>query len=68
MFKVFWKQLNLLGSTMGSPSDFANMLEFVGTHKIIPVIDRIAPLDKCQELLDMMRSHQQFGKLVLEVA
>ncbi len=39
LHKIFWKQLDVLGSTMGSPDDFANMLRFVEARKIVPVID-----------------------------
>jgi len=39
--KFYWKQLQLLGTTMGSPQDFTAMLTFVDEHKIEPVIDEV---------------------------
>src|SRR5262249_3637821 len=42
--RLFWKQLSLLGSTMGSPAEFAEMVAFVGKHKIVPLADKIFPL------------------------
>jgi NADPH:quinone reductase-like Zn-dependent oxidoreductase len=67
LFKLFWKQLHLVGSTMGSPDDFAAMLELVEKHGIAPVIDSTRPLDEGNDALESMRSSKQFGKLVLEV-
>lgn len=39
--KIFWKQLNIFGSTMGNHQEFTEMLNFISTHKIKPVIDSI---------------------------
>ncbi|MFT5467317.1 MAG: zinc-binding alcohol dehydrogenase/oxidoreductase [Verrucomicrobiales bacterium] len=68
MFKVFWKQLSLIGSTMGSPTNFAGMLSFVEKHKIEPVIDATFPLEDCNRALQQMESSPQFGKYVLQIA
>ena len=67
LFHVFWKQLRLLGSTMGSPEDFSAMLEFVTQHKLEPVIDQVLALADANEALDRMSASDQFGKLVLEI-
>ncbi len=67
LFKVFWKQLSLRGSTMGSPADFAAMLKFVESHKIEPVIDSVIPLADANDGLQKMKSSKQFGKLVFEI-
>lgn len=67
MFKVFWKQLHLIGSTMGSPADFDAMLAFVNEQKIRPVIDRIFPLVEGNAALQRMSESKQFGKIVLEI-
>ncbi|MGY8769648.1 MAG: zinc-binding dehydrogenase [Pirellulales bacterium] len=67
LFKLFWKQLQLLGTTMGSPSDFASMLKFVGQKKIVPVIDSVRPLAEANAALESMKSSTQFGKLVLDI-
>jgi NADPH:quinone reductase-like Zn-dependent oxidoreductase len=65
MFKVFWKQLTLRGSTMGSPDDFKSMLDLVDQHQIQPVIDQVFSLADANEALAVMKSSSQFGKLVL---
>jgi NADPH:quinone reductase-like Zn-dependent oxidoreductase len=66
LFKVFWKQLHLIGSTMGSPDDFAAMLDFVNRHQLTPAVDRVLPLGEANEALEWMKSSKQFGKLVLD--
>lgn len=68
MFKLFWNQIHITGSTMGSPQDFANMLKLVSEHQIHPVVDRIAPLSEGAALIDSMGRMSQFGKMVLEIA
>jgi NADPH:quinone reductase-like Zn-dependent oxidoreductase len=63
--KSFFRQINLLGSTMGSPADFAGMTGFVATHKITPVVDRVFSLDQADDALRHMEAGAQFGKIVL---
>ena len=62
---IFWKQLSILGSTMGSPQDFANMLDFVNKHKIVPVVDSIFRLEDGAKAFERMNEGSQFGKIVL---
>ena len=65
--KIFWKQLDILGSTMGNDEDFANMVQFVRDHKIKPVIDSVYPLEQAQQAIEKMERGEQFGKIVLKV-
>jgi len=65
LFKVFWKQLRLIGSTMGSPDDFAAMLAFVNQHKIKPLVDEVFSLANGNEAIARMKQSTQFGKLVI---
>jgi zinc-binding alcohol dehydrogenase/oxidoreductase len=64
--KIFWKQLQLLGTTMGSPDDFKGMIDLVNQHKIVPVIDEVFPLAQAQKAVDKMENSSQFGKIVLK--
>jgi NADPH:quinone reductase-like Zn-dependent oxidoreductase len=66
--KVFWRQLNLLGSTMGSPQDFAAMVKFVGEKGIRPAVDGVYPFDQADEALRRMDAGGQVGKLVIRIA
>lgn len=66
--KVFWRQLNLLGTTMGSPQDFEAMIKFVAHTEIRPVIDGVYPFEQADEALRRMDAGGQFGKLVLRIS
>jgi len=66
--KVFWKQLHIVGSTMGSPGYFAAMLDMVGKHKIFPVVDEVFALNEGNQAFEKMNVSSQFGKLVLRVS
>ncbi|HID24649.1 MAG TPA: alcohol dehydrogenase [Planctomycetaceae bacterium] len=68
LFRVFWKQLRLQGSTLGSPEDFENMMQLIERCRIRPVIDQIFPLDRVNDALERMRDARQFGKIVLRIA
>lgn len=63
--KIFWNQLKIMGSTMGSDQDFKEMLELVSAKKIRPVIDQVFPLHHAVEAFDRMKAGAQFGKIVL---
>jgi len=68
LFKLFWKQLKIIGSTMGSPQDFQSMLDFVTQHQIRAVVDGAYPLDAVNEALDRMKNGKQLGKIILEIS
>ncbi|KER11153.1 MAG: alcohol dehydrogenase [[Candidatus Thermochlorobacteriaceae] bacterium GBChlB] len=68
MRKIFWKQLSLLGSTMGSPNDFNAMMTFVSEKKIMPVVDAVLPLTDAEAALRRMENAAQFGKIVLSIS
>jgi len=65
--KIFWKQLSILGSTMGSPNDFSEMIAFVNKHQIKPIVDSIFPLEHAEEAIRKMDHSDQFGKIILKV-
>ena len=67
LFKLFWKQLHLMGSTMGSTADFRTMLDFVNAHRIKPVVDAVYPLAEGNTALQSMKESRQFGKIVLDI-
>ncbi len=63
--KVFWKQLSILGTTMGSPEDFTGMLATVDRHALKPVVSDIFPLVRAAEAFALMERGGQFGKIVV---
>lgn len=66
--RIFWKQLSLLGTTMGSPADFAAMTEFVTRKAIHPVISEVFPFDRVNDAFALMERGEQFGKIVVSIA
>ncbi|TAE34006.1 MAG: alcohol dehydrogenase [Cytophagales bacterium] len=65
--KVFFKQLNIFGSTMGSDAEFGAMIAFVNEHQVKPVVDQVFPLADAEKALRKMDSGSQFGKIILAV-
>jgi zinc-binding alcohol dehydrogenase/oxidoreductase len=65
--KVFWRQLSLLGTTMGAPADWAAMIDFVATKKIVPVVSEVFPIDRAAEAFALMERGEQFGKIVVKI-
>src|SRR5580700_8596060 len=65
--RIFWKQLNILGSTMGSPEDFESMVKVVTRHGLRPVVDRVFGLEHGEAAFRWMDEGKQFGKIVVRV-
>ena len=65
MRKVFWRNLSLLGTTMGSPADWHAMTAFVALHRIVPVVSEVFPLEHVGEAFDLMEHGGQFGKIAV---
>ncbi len=62
---VFWNQLSILGTTMGSPREFAAMLHLYEAGRLKPVVDSVFPLRDAPAAHARMDAGQQFGKIVL---
>ncbi|MFZ1641326.1 MAG: zinc-binding dehydrogenase [Candidatus Contendobacter sp.] len=65
MARLFFRQARIVGSTMGSPAEFAAMLRFVETHQIEPALDRVFALDEAVVAHQRLLAAEQLGKLVL---
>lgn len=65
--KVFWNQIKITGSTMGSDKDFEKMLSFVKHHQIHPVVDQVFILEEAEKAFDRMKLGQQLGKIVIKI-
>ena len=68
MRKIFWRQLSLLGTTMGSPADWSALMDFVALHRLRPVVSGVFPLAQAGEALALMERGGQFGKIVVRIA
>lgn len=64
---LFFKQVSILATTMGSPSEFAAMLKFIDTHQIKPVIDSVFPMTAHQDSMARMNHPDRFGKVILSL-
>jgi zinc-binding alcohol dehydrogenase/oxidoreductase len=65
--RVFFKHLDIKGTTMGNPQEFKQMLQFFEEHQIYPVIDQSFPLKEAKEAQLYMEKGQSFGKISLEI-
>ena len=65
---LFYKQLSIHGTTMGTRDEFLSMLDFVESRKLKPIIDTIYPLEQAEDALRRMERGDQFGKIVLKIS
>ena len=65
---LYWRQLDVLGSSMGSPEDFAALLDNVVRYQWAPSVDAVFPLEAISEAYDRLNSSQRSGKVVIDLA
>ena len=64
---LFFKQISIHGSTMGSDQEFKEMVKFVNDYKIVPIVHKLKKLQNGDEAIKELSTNQHFGKIVLEV-
>lgn len=62
---LFWRQLQIIGTTMASRGEFEAMLRVALRGELRPVIDTVLPLDRAREAHERLETGSQFGKVVL---
>jgi NADPH:quinone reductase-like Zn-dependent oxidoreductase len=62
---IFYKQLQILGSTMGKKGDLITIMKLIEGRKLKPVIDRVLPLSDVREAHRIVEEGKHFGKVVL---
>jgi zinc-binding alcohol dehydrogenase/oxidoreductase len=67
LHRIWWKQLTILGSTMGAKADFEGAYELVASGRARPVIDGVFPLAEARAAHERMESGDHFGKIVLRI-
>jgi NADPH:quinone reductase-like Zn-dependent oxidoreductase len=67
LHRVWWKQLTILGSTMGTKDDFEGAYELVRSGKAKPIVDSVFPLAEARAAHERMESGEQFGKIILSI-
>jgi NADPH:quinone reductase-like Zn-dependent oxidoreductase len=65
LHRVWWKQLTILGSTMGTGEDFAGAYELVASGRALPVVDSVLPLEEIRTAHERLEAGEQLGKIVL---
>jgi NADPH:quinone reductase-like Zn-dependent oxidoreductase len=67
LHRIWWKQLSILGSTMGTAEDFAGAYELVASGQARPVVDTVLPLNEIRAAHERLEAGEQLGKIVLTV-
>ncbi|MFL5916136.1 MAG: zinc-binding dehydrogenase [Gaiellaceae bacterium] len=67
LHRVWWKQLSILGSTMGTREDFAGAYELVASGRARPVVDTVLPLEEIRTAHERLEAGEQLGKIVLTI-
>jgi NADPH:quinone reductase-like Zn-dependent oxidoreductase len=65
---LYWNQIEVFGSTMGSAEDYRQMLSTVAVNQLRPVVDRVFALEEAPEAMARMEAAAQFGKIALRVS
>jgi len=67
LHRIWWKQLSVLGSTMGAPADFEGAYELVRSGRARPVVDEVLPLSEIRAAHERLEAGEQLGKIVLSI-
>jgi NADPH2:quinone reductase len=67
LHRVWWKQLTILGSTMGTKADFDGAYDLIASGRARPVVDEIVPLAEIRAAHERLEAGEQLGKIVLTI-
>jgi NADPH:quinone reductase-like Zn-dependent oxidoreductase len=67
LYRMFFNQISIQGTTMGNDIEFEEMLNFVSKHQIAPIIDSVRPFNEIISAFDKMQNSEHFGKLVISM-
>jgi NADPH:quinone reductase-like Zn-dependent oxidoreductase len=67
LHRIWWKQLAILGSTMGTKEDFEGAFELVKSGRARPVVDSVFPLAEARAAHERLEAGDQLGKVVLRI-
>ena len=65
---IFWKQISIIGSTMGTQAEFRAAMRAVFEGRVDPPVDSIWPMDQYRDALERMLRGEQRGKIVLRIS
>jgi zinc-binding alcohol dehydrogenase/oxidoreductase len=67
LHRVWWKELTIYGSTMGTKEDFEGAYELVAGGRVRPIVDKVFPLADAAAAHERLEDSAQFGKVVLRI-
>jgi zinc-binding alcohol dehydrogenase/oxidoreductase len=67
LHRVWWKELTIYGSTMGTKEDFEGVYELVASGRVRPIVDKVFPLAEAAAAHERLEESAQFGKVVLTI-
>lgn len=67
LHRIWWKQLTILGSTMGTRADFQGAYDLIAAGRARPVVDEVLPLAEIRAAHERLEAGEQLGKIVLTV-
>ena len=62
---IFFKNISILGSTMGSKADFLRIVDLVARGKLKPVVDSEFKMSELPKAHERLESRQAFGKVIV---
>jgi NADPH:quinone reductase-like Zn-dependent oxidoreductase len=67
LHRIWWRELEVYGSTMGTPADFQGVYDLIAAGKARPVVDSVFPLAEARDAHERMERGEQLGKIVLRI-
>jgi zinc-binding alcohol dehydrogenase/oxidoreductase len=65
---LYWKQISIFGTTMGTRDEFLSMIDFLESRSLKPIIDQVLPLEQINQAFARMEQGNHFGKIVFKIA
>ncbi len=66
VFRLFWSQAQIMGSTMGNDQEFTEMLEWISKYQIRPTVDKVYELNDYLAAFNRFKETDHFGKIVIK--
>jgi zinc-binding alcohol dehydrogenase/oxidoreductase len=67
LHRIWWKQLTILGSTMGTKEDFEAVYDLVTSGRVQPIVDKVFPLAEAAAAHERMEAGEHLGKIMLRI-
>jgi len=67
LHRIWWRELSIFGSTMGTPADFQGAYDLIAAGKAKPVVDMVFPLAEAAAAHERLERGEQLGKIVLRI-